>query len=281
MIKVDDLSFSYTDRDFLQNINFEVGKGEILGFLGPSGAGKSTLQKILIGMITNYGGSVIVNGVESKRHSNKFYENIGVDFEFPSLYEKLTAIENLKYFGSLYSKKLLSIDELLKSVGLENEANKRLSEYSKGMKSRLNFIKALLHNPDILFLDEPTSGLDPSNSKVMKDIILSEKSKGKTIILTTHNMLDATELCDRVAFIVNGKISALDTPHNLIMSKGAIKVRYTYFDNGEKTSECFLNNTANDKNLNMLIEKNKLLSIHSSEPTLNDIFIEITGRNLQ
>lgn len=281
MIKVDDLSFSYTDRDFLQNINFEVGKGEILGFLGPSGAGKSTLQKILIGMITNYGGSVIVNGVESKRHSNKFYENIGVDFEFPSLYEKLTAIENLKYFGSLYSKKLLSIDELLKSVGLENEANKRVSEYSKGMKSWLNFIKALLHNPDILFLDEPTSGLDPSNSKVMKDIILSEKSKGKTIILTTHNMLDATELCDRVAFIVNGKISALDTPHNLIMSKGAIKVRYTYFDNGEKTSECFLNNTANDKNLNMLIEKNKLLSIHSSEPTLNDIFIEITGRNLQ
>lgn len=281
MIKVDDLSFSYTDRDFLQNINFEVGKGEILGFLGPSGAGKSTLQKILIGMITNYGGSVIVNGVESKRHSNKFYENIGVDFEFPSLYEKLTAIENLKYFGSLYSKKLLSIDELLKSVGLENEANKRVSEYSKGMKSRLNFIKALLHNQDILFLDEPTSGLDPSNSKVMKDIILSEKSKGKTIILTTHNMLDATELCDRVAFIVNGKISALDTPHNLIMSKGAIKVRYTYFDNGEKTSECFLNNTANDKNLNMLIEKNKLLSIHSSEPTLNDIFIEITGRNLQ
>ncbi|MCO8761563.1 ABC transporter ATP-binding protein [Clostridioides difficile] len=281
MIKVDDLSFSYTDRDFLQNINFEVGKGEILGFLGLSGAGKSTLQKILIGMITNYGGSVIVNGVESKRHSNKFYENIGVDFEFPSLYEKLTAIENLKYFGSLYSKKLLSIDELLKSVGLENESNKRVSEYSKGMKSRLNFIKALLHNPDILFLDEPTSGLDPSNSKVMKDIILSEKSKGKTIILTTHNMLDATELCDRVAFIVNGKISALDTPHNLIMSKGAIKVRYTYFDNGEKTSECFLNNTANDKNLNMLIEKNKLLSIHSSEPTLNDIFIEITGRNLQ
>lgn len=281
MIKVDNLSFSYTDKDFLQNINFEVGKGEILGFLGPSGSGKSTLQKILIGLITSYKGSVLVNGVESKKHSNKFYENIGVDFEFPSLYEKLTAIENLKYFGSLYSKKLLSIDELLKSVGLENEANKKISEYSKGMKSRLNFIKALLHNPDILFLDEPTSGLDPSNSKIMKDIILSEKSKGKTIILTTHNMLDATELCDRVAFIVSGKIPALDTPHNLIMSKGAIKIRYTYIDNGEKTSECFLNNTSNDKKLNMLIEKNKLLSIHSSEPTLNDIFIEITGRNLQ
>ncbi|MCC0674851.1 MULTISPECIES: ABC transporter ATP-binding protein [unclassified Clostridioides] len=286
MIKVDNLSFSYTNKKFLQNINFEVGKGEILGFLGPSGAGKSTLQKILIGMITNYEGSVFVNGIESKKHSNKFYENIGVDFEFPSLYEKLTAIENLKYFGSLYSKKFLPIDELLKSVGLESEANKKISEYSKGMKSRLNFIKALLHNPDILFLDEPTSGLDPSNSKIMKNMILSEKSKGKTIILTTHNMLDATELCDRVAFIVNGKISALDTPHNLIMSKGAVKIRYTYFDNEdfdneEKTSECFLNDTSNDKKLNMLIKENKLLSIHSSEPTLNDIFIEITGRNLQ
>ncbi|UWD47434.1 ABC transporter ATP-binding protein [Clostridioides difficile] len=281
MIKVDNLSFSYTEKKFLQNINFEVGKGEILGFLGPSGAGKSTLQKILIGMITNYEGSVLVSGIESKKHSNKFYENIGVDFEFPSLYEKLTAIENLKYFGSLYSKKLLPIGELLKSVGLENEASKKISEYSKGMKSRLNFIKALLHNPDILFLDEPTSGLDPSNSKIMKNMILSEKSKGKTIILTTHNMLDATELCDRVAFIVNGKISALDTPHNLIMSKGAVKIRYTYFDNGEKTSECFLNDTSNDKKLNMLIKENKLLSIHSSEPTLNDIFIEITGRNLQ
>lgn len=232
-------------------------------------------------MISNYEGSVLVNGIESKKHSNKFYENIGVDFEFPSLYEKLTAIENLKYFGSLYSKKLLPIAELLKSVGLENEANKKISEYSKGMKSRLNFIKALLHNPDILFLDEPTSGLDPSNSKIMKNMILSEKSKGKTIILTTHNMLDATELCDRVAFIVNGKISALDTPHNLIMSKGAIKIRYTYFENGEKVSECFLNDTSNDKKLNMLIKENKLLSIHSSEPTLNDIFIEITGRNLQ
>ncbi|MDB0441244.1 ATP-binding protein [Clostridioides difficile] len=281
MIKVNNLSFSYTNKKFLQDINFEVGKGEILGFLGPSGAGKSTLQKILIGMITNYEGSVLVNGIESKKHSNKFYENIGVDFEFPSLYEKLTARENLKYFGSLYSKKLLPIAELLKSVGLENEANKKISEYSKGMKSRLNFIKALLHNPDILFLDEPTSGLDPSNSKIMKNMILSEKSKGKTIILTTHNMLDATELCDRVAFIVNGKISALDTPHNLIMSKGAIKIRYTYFENGEKVSECFLNDTNNDKKLNMLIKENKLLSIHSSEPTLNDIFIEITGRNLQ
>jgi fluoroquinolone transport system ATP-binding protein len=249
--------------------------------LGPSGAGKSTLQKVLTGLITNYKGNAIVNGMESKNHNNDFYENIGVDFEFPSLYEKLTARQNLKYFGSLYSNKLRNMDELMKMVGLHDDSDKKVSEYSKGMKSRLNFIKALIHNPDILFLDEPTSGLDPSNSKDMKDIILEEKKKGKTIILTTHNMVDATELCDRVAFIVDGKVKALDTPHNLIMSKGATKIRYTYLDGVEKTGECLLKKTSDDYKLQNLIKNNQILSIHSSEPTLNDIFMEVTGRVLQ
>jgi len=281
MIRVSNLSFSYTKNPFLENINFEVSKGEIFGFLGPSGAGKSTLQKVLTGLISNYEGSAIVNGVESNKHNNGFYENIGVDFEFPSLYEKLTAKQNLKYFGSLYSNKLRDSDTLLKMVHLENDGDKKIAEYSKGMKSRLNFIKALLHNPDILFLDEPTSGLDPSNSKDMKNIILDEKRKGKTIILTTHNMQDATEICDRVAFIVDGKIKALDTPHNLIMSKGASKIKYTYRDDKEKLAECFLGKTSDDPLLLSLIKNNKILSIHSSEPTLNDIFMEVTGRVLQ
>ena len=176
----------------------------------------------------------------------------------------------------------MSIDNLLESVGLLADSEKRVSDYSKGMKSRLNFIKALLHNPQILFLDEPTSGLDPSNARVMKDIILSEKSKGKTIILTTHNMYDATELCDRVAFILDGKIKALDTPHNLIMSKGASRITYTYLQNGkENKSEVMLDKTANDEMLIRLIRNNQLLSIHSGEPTLNDIFMELTGRQLQ
>lgn len=281
MIEVSNLSFSYTKKTFIQDINFKVSKGEIFGFLGPSGAGKSTLQKILTGLLKNYEGNSIVNGIESKNFKSDFYENIGVDFEFPSLYEKLTARENLKYFGSLYSKKLHDVDYLLNEVGLQNDGDKKVSDYSKGMKSRLNFIKALLHNPDILFLDEPTSGLDPNNSRVMKNIILQEKEKGKTIILTTHNMVDATELCDRVAFIIDGKIKALDSPHNLIMSKGAAKITYTYFDGVEKTGECLLKSTSSDNKLNELIEKNQILSIHSSEPTLSDIFIEITGRLLQ
>ncbi len=281
MIRVNDLSFSYTKKPFIENTNFEVESGEIFGFLGPSGAGKSTLQKILTGLITSYRGSVIVNGEEVRRHDNGFYENIGVDFEFPSLYEKLTARENLRFFASLYNKHR-DIDKLLLSVGLINDADKKVSDFSKGMKSRLNFIKALLHDPQILFLDEPTSGLDPSSSRVMKDIILDEKAKGKTIILTTHNMYDATELCDRVAFIVDGEIRALDTPRHLIMGRGASKIAYTYLDNGrEVRSEIPLCKTSEDETLSRLIRENRLLSIHSGEPTLNDIFVELTGRQLQ
>ncbi len=281
MIDVVDLSFSYNDIPFIEHMNFSVQKGEIFGFLGPSGAGKSTLQNILTGLIRNYDGSVTVNKTECKRYKNDFYENIGVDFEFPSLYEKLTGRENLKFFGSLYSGRLRNIDELLKMIGLQNDGDKKVSEYSKGMKSRLNFIKALLHNPEILFLDEPTSGLDPNNSRIMKNIILEEKEKGRTIILTTHNMVDATELCDRVAFIVEGSIKALDSPHNLIMSKGAAKIKYTFVEGKEESRECMLNKTSEDAKLQELIMSNEILSIHSSEPTLNDIFAEITGSVLQ
>ena len=220
MIIVNNVDFSYTQQPFIREVSFEVGKGEILGFLGPSGAGKSTLQKILTGILTDYTGSVVVDGIEVKNHKSSFYENIGVDFEFPSLYEKFTATENLQFFGSLYSKALIPIPTLLNMVGLSQDANKKVSDFSKGMKSRLNFIKALIHQPDILFLDEPTSGLDPSNARIMKDIIMNLKNEGKTIILTTHNMNDAAELCDRVAFIVDGQIKALDTPHNLIRQRG-------------------------------------------------------------
>ncbi len=280
MIAVKNLSFSYTQKTFIQDMNFSVSKGEIFGFLGPSGAGKSTLQKILLGMLPDYEGSVIVNGAECNRHNNHFYEDIGVDFEFSTMYEKLSARENLQFFASLYEKHSRPIDDLLHMVGLENDADKRVANYSKGMKARLNFIKALLHDPKLLFLDEPTSGLDPTNSRLMKDMILAEKAHGKTILLTTHNMQDATELCDRVAFIVGGKIFALDSPHNLIMSKGAAKVTYTWIEDGEHSASCSLTQLSSDKTLQKLIAENRLQSIHSSEPTLNDIFMDITGRTL-
>ncbi|PAT01200.1 ATP-binding protein [Candidatus Izimaplasma bacterium ZiA1] len=281
MIKVQNLAFSYTKKEYMTNINFDVKDGEIFGFLGPSGAGKSTLQKILTGVLSNYSGNVIVNDQEVKNANMDFYENIGVDFEFPSLYAKMSGLDNLKFFASLY-KKAKDPESLLEKVGLQFDASKKVSEYSKGMKSRLNFVKALIHDPKTLFLDEPTSGLDPTNAKVMKEIILKEKAKGKTIILTTHNMHDATELCDRVAFIVDGEIKVIDTPKNLIMSRGAAMINYTYQDsNVDKRASIKLSETYNDIELQNAIKENRLLSIHSSEPNLNDIFIEITGKTLQ
>ena len=223
----------------------------------------------------------MVNNVEVKKRDNRFYEDIGVDFEFPSLYEKFTAEENLRFFGSLYDKKLIPIQELLSMVGLLQDANKRVSDFSKGMKSRLNFIKALIHQPRTIFLDEPTSGLDPTSARVMKDIILDLKRQGRTIILTTHNMHDAAELCDRVAFIVDGKIKQMDTPHNLIREMDYAKIIYAYLEDGvEKQREILKSETSNDMLLKSLLETNRLLSIHSHEPTLEDIFIEITGRRL-
>lgn len=280
MIQVENLSFSYSKQPFIENVSFQVKKGEILGFLGPSGAGKSTLQKILIGLITNYQGSAKINGKECKKSSKDFYEEIGVDFEFPTLYEKLTGMQNLQFFQSLYRNQSQNLNELLAAVGLERDKDKPVKAYSKGMKSRLNFIKALVHSPSILFLDEPTSGLDPTSSRVMKDLILEEKKKGTTIIITTHNMEDATELCDRVAFIVDGHMKALDTPHHLIMKKGAAKLTYTYNENGELRGECPIGQTGTDQKLLQLISQNRLTSIHSTEPNLNDIFIEVTGRTL-
>ena len=281
VIEVKDLYFSYSKNPFLKDISFAVNKGEIFGFLGPSGAGKSTLQKVLTGLCTNYQGTARILGIDSNKHGKEFYEKIGVDFEFPSLFEKLTAKENLDYFASLYSGEKRDVDKLLRDVGLFEHADKKVSEFSKGMKSRLNFIKSLVHNPQILFLDEPTSGLDPNNAKTMKDMIMKERENGKTIIITTHNMQDATELCDRVVFIVDGQMKALDTPHNFIMKRGAARVTYSFMENGkEQVKTSLLSELSNDMLLQKLISENKITSIHSAEPTLSDIFIELTGAQL-
>ncbi|HNY22261.1 MAG TPA: ABC transporter ATP-binding protein [Treponemataceae bacterium] len=287
VISVKNVCFGYDAKPFIRDVSFSVGRGEVFGFLGPSGAGKSTLQKILTGLLTGYHGDVSVCGVDMRHRNPSFYERIGVDFEFPTLYEKLTARENLEFFGSLYKKKARPALESLEMVGLELDADKKVGAFSKGMKSRLNFAKAIAHDPDVLFLDEPTSGLDPANSRQMKDIIRSERDLGKAIILTTHNMHDAAELCDRVAFIVDGSVRALDTPRNLMLSRGAAKIRYSWIaEDGEggcareSWGETILSGTGADSRLRELIGSGKLVSIHSQEPSLEDIFMDVTGRGL-
>ncbi|WP_417899741.1 ABC transporter ATP-binding protein [Bacillus haimaensis] len=280
MIKVKNLSYRFKGKEVntIKDITFEVQEGEIFGFLGPSGAGKSTTQKILIGLLGDYEGSVRVMGTEVKERNRDFYERIGVAFEFPNFYHKLSGYENLELFKGLYTVPTIPVMELLKLVGLESDAKHRFHSYSKGMKMRLNFCRALLNDPDILFLDEPTSGLDPVNAKKLKDIILEKKKEGKTIILTSHNMQLAEELCDRVAFIVDGKIALIDSPKRLKESGGEKRI---IVESKEGTIQNFpLENAGENKEFMAMVNTNSIASISTKVKSLEEIFIEVTGRSL-
>lgn len=283
MIHVQQLTFTYPGKKepTIKGIDFQIGTGEIFGFLGPSGAGKSTVQKILIGLLKNYQGQVTVLGEELRETKHDYYEQIGVAFEFPNFYSRLTAIENLSLFASLYRKKTADPLELLDQVGLLQDAHTKVNDFSKGMKMRLNLCRALLNQPDILFLDEPTSGLDPVNAKVVKDILFQWKAANKTVILTTHNMSAAEELCDRTAFIVDGHIRLIDSPQALKIKYGKKSVRIGYREeNEQKISEFSLDHLGYNQAFLQLLNSRTIETMHTIEPSLEEIFIQVTGREL-
>jgi fluoroquinolone transport system ATP-binding protein len=284
MISVTDLSFTYwgNKAPTIHNMTFDIKAGEIFGFLGPSGAGKSTTQKIINGVLKNYQGSVRVYDREMCQADNSIYEHIGVAFEFPNLYTKFTALENLKLFQSFYSENTDDPEKLLDMVGLADDQNTRVSAFSKGMRMRLNFVRALLNKPDILFLDEPTSGLDPVNARIIKKIILDLKAGGTTIFLTTHNMTDADELCDRVGFLVDGKLAVIESPRHLKLQHSSKTVNVEYRVDGHTDRKDFpLDNIGENAEFLQLIKSKNIETIHTGEATLEDIFIKITGRELQ
>lgn len=284
MIKVENLYFTYSgsNQPTIKDLKFTVQSGEIFGFLGPSGAGKTTTQKILLGILKKYQGNIIFNGQEVNQIEPSFYENIGVAFEFPNFFSKLTGRENLEFFRSLYSCETEQPAELLKMVGLEEALDVRVENYSKGMKTRINFCRALLNKPDILFLDEPTTGLDPGNQKKIKNMIKEQKSRGRTIFLTTHNMTVADEVCDRVAFITDGELNLIDSPKKLKVENGAKVVKVEYHNNSNLLSRSFkLQKIGENKAFIKLLREHKIETIHSQEATLEDVFIKKTGKELQ
>lgn len=283
MIQVQDLRFRYpgTEEDTVRGIDFEMGKGEIFGFLGPSGAGKSTVQKILTKIYRSFEGEVQFMGKNIQDYGPDFYEHIGVGFELPNHYSKLSALENLKFFASFYNRKTRDPMDLLGMVGLEQDAHKRVSDYSKGMKMRLNFIRSFLHDPEVLFLDEPTSGLDPGNARLMKDIILDLQEQGTTIFVTTHIMQDAEELCDRVGFIVDGEIAAIDAPKALKLQHGERKVKVEYQNDGLQSKEFELDGIADNEAFLQTLRDYPIETIHTEEASLDRIFIEVTGKHLR
>lgn len=283
MIEVKDLSFRYAGaaNPAVEKVSFEVEKSEIFGFLGPSGAGKSTTQKILTGLLKDYAGQARVLGRDLQKVGSDYYEHVGVSFELPNHYRKLSGLENLEFFRSLFSVPTENPLKLLKRVGLDEDAKKPVAEYSKGMQMRLTFVRALLNRPKLLFLDEPTSGLDPANARIIKDMIREEKDKGTTVFLTTHNMTVADELCDRVAFIVDGQIRLVGAPRELKIQYGRKVVRVEYRENGTTGSEEFpIRSLGSDSRFLNIIRTKQVETIHTLEATLEDIFIACTGRNL-
>ncbi|WP_026671937.1 ABC transporter ATP-binding protein [Alkalihalobacterium bogoriense] len=284
MIDVRHLNFTYPNQinPTLKDVNLTVTKGEIFGFLGPSGAGKSTLQKILIGVLKDYEGDVQVLNQTVKQADSSFYQRLGVAFEMPNFYQKFTAVENLKFFQSFYKNNENEIYSLLDKLDLQPFADTRVSAFSKGMKMRLNVCRAFLHQPDIVFLDEPTSGLDPANINKVKQLIVEQKEAGKTIIITTHNMAVADSLCDRVAFVVDGEIKVIASPAQLKRQYPATYVTVTHTEHNKIVDETFeLKHLGKNNRFTQLLTQNEILAIHSEEKTLEDIFLELTGRTLQ
>ena len=227
MIHVDGLTHTYNNAEepAIKALTFDVEDGEVFGFLGPSGAGKSTTQNVLTGLLHGWQGTVEILGKDVRAWGGELYESIGVSFEAPNHYLKLTARENLDYFRSLYPGETEKVETVLAIVGLEESIDKKVETFSKGMKNRLNFARSLLNKPRLWFLDEPTSGLDPVNAVNIRKIIKNKRAEGVTVVVTTHDMHTAEEVCDRVAFIVAGELAAVDSPDNLRRKHGPARCR--------------------------------------------------------
>jgi len=286
MITVEHLDFTYegASQRVLRGLDFEIRRGEIFGFLGPSGAGKSTTQNILIGLLRGYRGSVSILGRELSDWGPDYHERIGVSFELPNHYLKLSARENLRYFRSLYGGDTEDPDDLLDVLGLGDSRNVRVEHFSKGMKARLNFARSLLPKPELLFLDEPTGGLDPGNARRVKDIIRQRRDAGTTVFVTTHNMTDADELCDRVAFLVDGVIALIDRPRTLKLGYGERVVDVEFFDHdgdGVSSRQFALDGLGQDQEFLRLIRDHRVRTIHSRETTLERVFLQVTGQELE
>jgi fluoroquinolone transport system ATP-binding protein len=277
MIRVKDLNYTYpsTSQPALRRLAFDIQPGEIFGFLGPSGAGKSTTQKILIGLLRDYQGSIEVMGRELSQWGSEYYEQVGVSFEFPNHFLKLSALENLTYFSRLYRGKTHDPRLLLGWVGLEEDSHLLVSQFSKGMKNRLSVARALLHDPQIIFLDEPTSGLDPVNARGMKDLILAQRAAGKTVFLTTHDMTIADELCSRVALIVDGEIRQVGTPRDLKLQHGRSSLRISYA-NGKRLEhrEFGLQGLADNAEFLSVLRTGQVQTLHSQEASLEDVILQ-------
>ncbi|WP_105616235.1 ABC transporter ATP-binding protein [Vallitalea okinawensis] len=284
MVQVNNLYHSYTKDDnyAVENVSFDIKKGEIFGFLGPSGAGKSTTQMILTGLLQRQQGDIIIDGTKLIKPGAEYFNQIGVSFERANVYRQLSGYDNLAFHAKMFDVETIEPGILLEQVGLLDDQKKKAGKYSKGMLQRLVFARSMINRPKLWFLDEPTSGLDPNTASNIKGIIRQKQQEGSTIFLTTHNMYIADELCDRVALIVDGKISMIDTPKNLKLQYGDQYVAVEYKENNRLMKEnLHLNKQDQKQRLNNIMMEKEILTVHSGEPTLEEVFLRVTGRGLE
>lgn len=262
----------------LKDISFSINEGEIFGFLGPSGAGKTTTIKILTGQLAPTSGDATVLGRDCRKINEEIYEQIGIVSDTSGVYERLSVYDNLKVFAEILSVPYEEIDRLLEKVGLTPQKKQAAGKLSKGQKQRLVLARAILHKPKLLFLDEPTSGLDPTTANQIQNLFLELKKQGMGIFLTTHNMEEATKLCDKVALLEQGNIIESGAPKEICLKhndKKAYKITLT------SKEELRLDDSVENLTLiNNWLLNNQIETIHSCEPTLEDVFIKVTGRGL-
>ena len=273
VIKADNLGKSFGSFKAISSLTFEVNKGEILGFLGPSGSGKTTTINILTGQLTPDQGQSSILGKSSTNLNEEDLANIGLITENSGYYEKLSLYDNLLFFAKLYDVPQGDLDDLMKRVGLFDRRKTLAEKLSTGMKQRMLLVRAIINKPQVLFLDEPTSGLDPSTSQSIHELIKELQAEGTTIFLTTHDMHEATILCDKIVLLNKGQIVEAGTPSVLIQKYNTDKrVKITY-RSGKEDYLSF-------SELGQISQTDDILTIHSCEPTLEDVFIQLTGGKL-
>ena len=272
MIIVKNVTKKFNQKIALEEISFEVKKGEIFGFLGPSGSGKTTMIKILTGQLNADNGQTELLGKVSEKLTPADLELIGLVSDTSGFYEKLSLYKNLQAYAKLYGKPNARVDEVLKQVDLYDSKNLAAEKLSTGMKQRMFLARALINKPQVLFLDEPTSGLDPTTSKKIHELLLELKEAGTTIFLTTHDMNEATLLCDRLSLLNRGHLIEYGTPSSIIQK----------YNHEKKVQLTFADETHTQITFEELGQTDlaQVVAIHSCEPTLEEIFIQLTGEKL-
>jgi ABC-type multidrug transport system ATPase subunit len=280
-ILAEDLRFSYGATVAVDGVSVQVAPGETLGFLGPNGAGKSTTIKMLTGQLAPASGRIEILGLPMPAERTAIQARIGVCFEEKNLYLGMSGTENLRFFARLFGMPRFDPGPLLERVGLAERGGDPVNAYSKGMRQRLMMARTLVNSPDVLFLDEPTDGLDPVSARMIRDLIRAEAARGAAVLLTTHDMLEADQLSDQVAFINEGRILTLDSPERLKLQHGTRSLRIRTRSDGQDVEQVVpLDEPGAGTQVQAAMATGEVLTVHSEEATLEDIFVHFAGRGL-